>query len=270
MSRRAYVAFVLVTAVVVVYLFVSAPPPLPEASARPSEAVPIAALFEMCNAENASVRELYTKEIVGAGKAAGLAFDEEWREPGVEAGPLPALFLRETAERLAKGPVRLGLFLGSDFPISRANRFSGAQAQAFEQMRKDEKPRQLYLPDLKLQAAMFPDVAVVDECVDCHNRHDQSPKKDWKLGDVMGATTFTYPASSVSLEEALRVIAALRQSFRGAYAAYADKAKTFRTPPTFGAQWPTNGFYLPTPDQFLERAEQRTSKTTLGRLLRPR
>ena len=54
-----------------------------------------------------------------------------WKDEDVQAGPLPALFLRETAARLEASPVPLGLFLGSDYPISPSNRFQGAQAEAF-------------------------------------------------------------------------------------------------------------------------------------------
>jgi hypothetical protein len=30
--------------------------------------------------------------------------------------------------------------------------------------------------------------------VDCHNQHMNSPKKDYKLGDVMGGIVITIPA----------------------------------------------------------------------------
>jgi hypothetical protein len=34
--------------------------------------------------------------------------------------------------------------------------------------------------------AVYPDVAVNQSCVTCHNQHQDSPKKDFKLGEVMG------------------------------------------------------------------------------------
>ena len=33
---------------------------------------------------------------------------------------------------------------------------------------------------------IYADVAVVDACVTCHNNHPESPRRDFKLGDVMG------------------------------------------------------------------------------------
>jgi diguanylate cyclase (GGDEF)-like protein len=33
-------------------------------------------------------------------------------------------------------------------------------------------------------------------CVDCHNRHSSSPKKDWRIGDVRGAIDITIPLNN--------------------------------------------------------------------------
>ena len=77
-----------------IYLFASAPPPLQnEAEVSASAHIPIDRVLETIAAENDAVRMLYTREIVGKGKTAGLAFDEFWRKEEIQAGPLPALFL---------------------------------------------------------------------------------------------------------------------------------------------------------------------------------
>ena len=84
------------------------------------------------------MRRLYTKDIVGAGEKNGLRFDEDWRDAAVEAGPLPAQFLRATAMSLERSKVRLGLYLGSDYPINSANKFSGEQLLKFHELRKTD------------------------------------------------------------------------------------------------------------------------------------
>ena len=48
---------------------------------------------------------------------------------------------------------------------------------------------------------MFPDLASVKPCVTCHNQHPDTPKADWVLGDVMGATTWSYPKANVTMDE---------------------------------------------------------------------
>lgn len=274
MSRgRGFAAMMMGAVLLAVYLFASAPPPLAEGSDTGGQRISVQTVFEMCFAENAAARKLYTEHIVSSGSNVGLKFDENWREAGVEAGPLPALFLRETARSLEKHDLqsrRLGLYLGSDFPVRPSNRFSGAAAEAFTQMRKDRAPRFFYMADVKLHAAMFPDVASAKACVDCHNRHADSPKRDWQLGDVMGAVTWTYPAATVSVTEALDVLAALRAGFAYAYGGYLDKARTFTHAPHIGEQWPSNGYFLPTTSVFMSALEHRTSKATLDRFLASR
>ncbi|HTU62401.1 MAG TPA: hypothetical protein VMF89_28270 [Polyangiales bacterium] len=264
---RSFLVFTMLASLLAVYLFVSAPPPLEELRAHEGRRVSVRELFELAAAENAAVRQLYTQEIVAAGKRVGLRFDEKWRDEAVEAGPLPALFLRETSVSLDKSAIGLGLFLGSDFPIRRANQFTGASAAAFSQLRRDRAPRYFYMDDVSLNTAMFPDLAVAQACVDCHNDHVESAKHDWKLDDVMGATTWTYPHDDVSLQELLSVLAALRNGFRDAYDAYLGKARSFKNPPEIGNQWPANGYYLPTSATFMQEVERRTSGPTLKRLL---
>src|SRR5262249_7729734 len=186
-------------------------------------------------------RALYTREIVGAGKAAGMAFNEKWHDPAVQAGPLPALFLREAAKSLQKSPVRVGLFLGSEFPISSANRFTGRQEEASQRMRKTQKAEFFYAQDTQLYTAMCPDYASARDCGSCHNNHRESPKKDWKLNDMMGATTWTYPAKEVSHADLLSIMAAVHQAFRDAYDAFLAKAQTFARKPEIGERWPRDG-----------------------------
>ncbi|MET0591827.1 MAG: DUF3365 domain-containing protein, partial [Polyangiaceae bacterium] len=229
-----------------VYLFVSAPPPLPEGQATGDKRWTTHEVLEICAAENAAVRELYAQEIVGAGQKVGLRFDETWEQLKVDVGPLPALFLRETSRSLARGSVPLGLFLGSDNPVNKSNRFSGLQAEAFREMRRDGKPHGFFMNDVNLYTAMFPDFAVAESCANCHNEHRDSPKTDWEFGDLMGATTWTFPAKDLSVSEALEVVAALRHAFRDAYARYVDKAKTFSLPPEIGKKWPSQCYCLPT------------------------
>ncbi len=266
MSSPSFVMTVLILTVLIVYLFVSAPPPLPEAT-RSGVLLPIESVLPLVAAENDVARALWTQEIVGAGQKAGLKFKEDWREKGVEAGPLPALFLRETAKSLETNPVRLSLYLGSDFPINAANKFEGLQAEKFQSIKTTREPQFFYAADTALHTAMFADVAIVQPCIDCHNEHKESPKNDWKLQDVMGATTWSYPTADVTLEEALNMVEALRQGFRDAYSAYIEKTESFAHRPFIGDKWPREGYFLPTADVFLNEIDQRASPKTLQSLL---
>ena len=248
-----------------VYLFVSAPPPL-EGKQAADAAIPVERMFEILKAENDVVRAMWTKEVVGAGKQNGLKFDERWRDPDVEAGPLPALFLRETAKSLEKNPTPLSLFLGSDYPVNSANRFEGLQLEKFQMVKQTLKPQFFFMPDIQMRVAMFSDVAVVEGCIQCHNKHEQSPKHDWKLNDVMGATTWMYPSDSVSMDELLRTLTALHQGFKDAYESYLDKTRKFANPPAIGEHWPAEGYFLPNSEVFMGEIAKRTAPQTLAAL----
>jgi hypothetical protein len=45
----------------------------------------------------------------------------------------------------------------------------------------------------KYFTAVYADIAVADACVSCHNNHKDTPKKDFKLNDVMGGVLIRIP-----------------------------------------------------------------------------
>jgi adenylate cyclase len=249
-----------------IYLFATRPVPL-QAEQATGRTVSIETVFRVVAAENDVARKLWTADIVGAGGKVGLKFHEKWREPAMEAGPLPALFLREASMALQKTRIPLGLFLGSDFPIAQSNKFSGIQADHFAQLRKTGEPQFFNATDIGRFTAIFADRAVAPGCVTCHNEHPNSPKTDWKLNDIMGATTWSYPKERVSLEELVRIVGALRASFGAAYDAYLAKVATFAKPPEIGDKWPAEGYFIPSKRAFLAEFERRASPNTVERLL---
>ncbi len=263
---RLVAVVVAVAAVLVAVVVVNAPPPDGVASDG-GPPVPIAAVFAVLEAENDSVRRLWAEDIVGAGQEQGLLFDEDWHEEGLDAGPLPALFLRETAENLRRSPAPIYLFLGSDFPINDANKFTGLQAERFAQMRRTGEPQFFLDPEIGFRTAMFFDIASAEACVVCHNAEPDSPKSDWVVGDIMGATTWSYPEGEISMAEALGLVHALRRSIREVYENYLEKVATFADPPPVGDQWPAGGYFLPSADVFMAEAENRASADTLRSLL---
>ncbi len=226
-------------------------------------------VLEMVSKENDVTRTLYTKAIVGKGKAQGMKFDEDWRKDDVEAGPLPALFLRGVATSIQKNPVPLGLYLGSDFPVNAANKFEGKQADLFEQIKKDQKPQFFYDEEQKLHTAMFADLASAGACVSCHNDHPQTTKSDWKLGDVMGATTWQYPKDSLTYKETVAVLNSYAKGTVDIYMEYLDEIKAFEASekPEIGKKWPAEGNYLPTAEVFLDSVKKLSSYETMKHLL---
>lgn len=254
-----------------IYLFASAPPPL-DAQAmtgRTGEQIDVTRLFDALDAINGAARAIYTERIVAAGATAGLAFGEDWAEPGQEKGPLPALFLRLVAARLEAMPPPVGLYLGSDQPINASNLFTGAQADLFADIRLKGGARIARIDGVGV-VALYADVASANGCVACHNAHPDSPRKDWRLGDVMGATTWTYPDTSVSPAAYLAAITALYRATGDAWDAYLAKAAQFADPPLIGADWPdTKANRLPDRSVFLAEVRRASAAAVLDDLIPP-
>jgi hypothetical protein len=257
-----------ILAVAAIYLFASRPATLADGQAT-GRTVPIEKVFRILATENTVARALWTADIVGAGSKVGLKFDQKWRDADLAAGPLPALFLRETATAIQKSRVPLGLFLGSDFPISQSNKFTGVQAEHFQRLRSTGKPEFFQALDIGRYSAMFADPAVAPGCVTCHNEHPQSAKTDWKLYDILGATTWSYPKGEVTLEELMQILAALRAGIGSAYDAYLAKVSTFERQPEIGEHWPRDGYCLPSREVFIKEFGWRASAATVEQFMHP-
>ena len=273
MNRKTYVFLVTILSffTLITYLAVQAPPPLKKEVKQEKTTFSIEQAFRIVAKENDIARSLYTKAIVGQGKKAGLKFDENWRDAHIEAGPLPALFLRSTAENIERNKAPLGLYLGSDQPIRQENLFSGVQMDKFQALKMDEEPKFFYDQSIERYIAMFPDFAAAQPCVSCHNAHKDSPKNDWELNDIMGATTWTYPKDSLSTDEVLDIIRAYREGVAYTYKTYLDKVTNFEKNnlPEIGGKWPNDSTYvLPNLTTFQDSLENLTSKETILSLLK--
>ncbi len=123
---------------------------------------------------------------------------ENWQ--ATHALPLPVQLLRETSEiaELTGPNVRYKLI--SQWPINKAN----APANEFERTALkavQSSPNRPYSSTIEsgegqLFEAIYADVAVTMACVQCHNAHPNSPKSDFKTGDVMGGLVVSFPLST--------------------------------------------------------------------------
>jgi len=245
-----------------IYLFVSAPPPL-KSEVKLSTTIPIQVALKIVDDEHARIRKMYTRDIVGAGSKRGLHFREDWEDENVIAGPLPAQFLRLIAHSLEDSEIPLGLYLASDYAISKSNLLEGEQLFSFKKMKQNNNPVFTYAEDIQRFVYMVPDVAVAKPCVKCHNEHKDSPKTDWKSGDIMGATTWTSPLKSVSYEELFSMLAALNKSVNDAYLQLLAEFKNLPNPPAIGQRWPSEGYFVPELKQFMKKVQSLNAVYTL-------
>ncbi len=243
--------------------------PFAETTSAEKKVFSVEDAFKIIAKENEETRTLYTSKVVGLGKKAGINFHEDWQESDVEAGPLPALFLRGTSNEIQKTDVPLGLYLGSDFPIVKANKFVGVQAEKFEKIRKSSKPEFFYDEENQLHTAMFPDIAGAGPCVTCHNGHKNTPKTDWALGDIMGATTWTYPSDSLSMSEMLDLVSVYRKGVKNTYNTFLAEVKGFKDQevPAIGDEWSSAGYVVPSVDKFQSAVDEKVGGETFREIL---
>lgn len=143
-----------------------------------------------------SNRTNYTENVVGKLHQAGLAEAvEHWRdEKGV---PLPAQFLLESGRLVAQKNLKFTFRLASITPIYVWNgATTDFERKGLETVAKDpSKPVGGFvrIDGGRYYQAIYPDRAVVQSCATCHNEHPNSPRRDYKIGDVMGGIIITIP-----------------------------------------------------------------------------
>ncbi|HKY41049.1 MAG TPA: DUF3365 domain-containing protein [Polyangiaceae bacterium] len=120
---------------------------------------------------------------------------EHWEDE--KTLPLPAQMLRMGAEITQKNGARFSYALLSPWPVNKKNSAAtDAERKGLEAVSKNAKQNfyaEEVLGERKFFTAVYPDVAVAEACVTCHNQHKDSPRKDFKLGDVMGGVVVRIP-----------------------------------------------------------------------------
>ncbi len=152
-------------------------------------------LFSIMKAGRTNYTKLIIKRLGPAGADVILP-KEEWKDLD-HGAPLPAQMFRANAEAVRELTDDFTYSLQSSWPINSQNapktpmEKEGLEyivANPGENFYGTEK-----LGDVSYFTAVYPDVAVSAPCVDCHNNHKDTPKTDFKLGDVMGGVVIRVP-----------------------------------------------------------------------------
>ncbi|MEW6247388.1 MAG: DUF3365 domain-containing protein [Nitrospirota bacterium] len=141
-------------------------------------------------------RTIYTTMVVNRMQEKGIVNAEEHWEQN-NALPLPAQFLQHSGKLVAEGGGGIRYRLISLWPIYQRN----APATPLERKALETVSAQPDRPFTGIVTsgrkryfqAVYADRAVSKVCVSCHNSHPLSPKRDFKLNDVMGGIAITIP-----------------------------------------------------------------------------
>ena len=142
-------------------------------------------------------RTFYTIHVVERmQKQGGSPAAENWRAEK-KTLPLPAQFLAEASDLSSKTGTKVRYRLTSLWPINPHNGPDGEpEKKGLEAVR--EHPERSATSTVKIGdrtyfKAIYADRAVSQSCVGCHNTHPHSPKKDFKMDDVMGGLVIEIP-----------------------------------------------------------------------------
>ena len=148
-------------------------------------------------AETASLRRFYTEQVVSRAKQAGMSIGHDFATKE-RMLPVPATFVKALGEQIAKDHPGTSVRLFSRFPFPHArtsshyDEFETAALQHF-----DDGPGEPFWRLETIDGRRSVRYAVADvmgaNCVACHNSHPESPKRDWREGDVRGVLAVAVP-----------------------------------------------------------------------------
>ena len=152
-----------------------------------------------------SDRAVYTRRIVNrlASKEKVITASEHFEDE--KALVLPAQMFRFGAEMVAEKAeanpeVNFSYSLQSIWPINKQNAPQTEAEIEGLQFVADNKGQNYYateeLGGTNYFTAVYADTAVSPVCASCHNEHKDSPKTDFKIGDVMGGVVIRIPLGS--------------------------------------------------------------------------
>ena len=178
-------------------MFAQAQSPKPPERAAPNAVIRPQDLADALHDVLASERAVYTSLIVQRlqNEEKIIRASENWEKD--KALLVPCQKLRLAAEAIQTKGAEFAYTLRSLAPIASRNKPEteierlGLQAVA-------RQPETNYygnetLGGRRYLTAIYADKAISAACVSCHNEHPNSPKKDWKIGDVMGGLVIRVP-----------------------------------------------------------------------------
>ena len=173
----------------------------PDAPKSPEVSQPLVTFKpqEMADALHAVIaadREVYARQVVqhlAELKSAGTPEGSKTNEPSA----LPPHLLRLASESVQQKGAEFHYVVRSLWPINSKNAPETATEKTGLQHVLDHPDSNYYteesLGGRRYFTAVYPDRAIVPACVECHNQNSDSPRRDFRAGDIMGGIVVRVP-----------------------------------------------------------------------------
>lgn len=156
-------------------------------------------MADALHAVMAADRTVYTKLVVNRlqNEEKIIKASEHWKDQ--KALPLPAQMFRYGAEMVTEKTKDFSYQLLSLWPVNKQNAPRTEAEKVGLKFIVDNKGKNYYteetLGNVRYFTAVYADTAVAPACITCHNDHKESPRRDFKLGDVMGGVIIRIPVN---------------------------------------------------------------------------
>jgi len=151
----------------------------------------------------AQFRALYSSEVVEKVQGNGIAVTHDYVSRH-NAIPLPISFINLLAEKIDRKASGVRAMLYSPYPFPWRVKERESQTNQFERDAWDylsKYPDQIYSRFETSASGTRLRYATADimlpQCVDCHNSHADTPKKNWKVGEVCGVLSISLPLDDI-------------------------------------------------------------------------
>lgn len=128
-------------------------------------------------------RTVYVDKVLPHIERGGVVPKERWEEDP-HAVMLPFQFVKLAGAMIREfdmGLVSLTPIYASNFPKT------AAEVSALKSILEGGKTGVVTFMDAGQAKGLMADLAIEQSCVDCHNHHPKSPRRDFKKGDLIGA-----------------------------------------------------------------------------------
>lgn len=141
-------------------------------------------------------RKVYSNDIVARlSKLGTIKATENWKQDNSLL--LPAQFLLKSAKLCNERGIGMRYYLTSLWPINKKNspKSENEKTGLQEIVRNPKEPFTWIVKEGNrwFYQAIYPDIATSQSCVTCHNNHPNSPRKNFKVGDVLGGILINLP-----------------------------------------------------------------------------
>lgn len=153
-----------------------------------------------------TLRRIYSNEVAMRAEKAGLELNYDFMTKD-KTLPLPATMVNFLGESIATDFPGSKIRLYSRYPFphrAATEKYDAFEERALSALERDPKTPIYQLETINGRLSMRYAVADImrQSCVNCHNNNPESPKRDWKVGDVRGAIEIIVPVDKA--EEELR------------------------------------------------------------------